>query len=184
MTATTTGEQTLVLAGGCFWGVEAVFENLKGVSNVVSGFSGGDAKTANYNTVSSGRTSHAEAVKITYNPQQISLGQLLKVYFLVAHDPTQIDRQEPDNGTQYRSAIFYANSQQQQMSKAYMDRLNQAHIFTQPIATQLVALNEFYPAEQYHQNFISRNPNYPYVVVHDLPKLARLRQQFPDLVRR
>jgi peptide-methionine (S)-S-oxide reductase len=182
--ATTTGEQTLVLAGGCFWGVEAVFENLKGVSSVVAGFSGGDAKTANYDTVSSGRTSHAEAVKITYNPQQISLGQLLKIYFLVAHDPTQIDRQGPDNGTQYRSAIFFANSQQQQVAKTYIDRLNQSRIFTQPIATQLVALNEFYPAEQSHQNFIDRNPTYPYVVVHDLPKLALLRQQFPDLVRR
>jgi peptide-methionine (S)-S-oxide reductase len=181
--ATTTGEQTLVLAGGCFWGVEAVFENLKGVSNVVSGFSGGDAKTANYDTVSSGRTSHAEAVKIVYDPQQISLGQLLKIYFLVAHDPTQIDRQGPDNGTQYRSAIFFANSQQQQVAKTYIDRLNQARIFTQPIATQLVALNEFYPAEQYHQNFIVRNPTYPYVVVHDLPKLDRLRQEFPKLVK-
>jgi peptide-methionine (S)-S-oxide reductase len=184
LAATTTGEQTLVLAGGCFWGVEAVFENLKGVSNVVSGFSGGDAKTANYNTVSGGRTGHAEAVKIVYNPQQISLGKLLKIYFLVAHDPTQIDRQGPDNGTQYRSAIFFTNAQQQQVAKAYIDSLNQARIFTQPIATQLVALNEFYPAEQYHQNFIARNPRYPYVVVHDLPKLDLLRQQFPDLVRR
>jgi peptide-methionine (S)-S-oxide reductase len=182
--ATAIGEQTLVLAGGCFWGVEAVFENLKGVSNVVSGYSGGDAKTANYDTVSGGRTSHAEAVKITYNPQQISLGQLLKIYFLVAHDPTQIDRQGPDNGTQYRSAIFFANSQQQQVAKTYIDRLNQSRIFIQPIATQLVALNEFYPAEQFHQDFISRNPAYPYVVVHDLPKLNLLRQQFPDLVRR
>jgi peptide-methionine (S)-S-oxide reductase len=184
LAAMTTGEQTLVLAGGCFWGVEAVFENLKGVSNVVSGFSGGDAKTANYNTVSSGRTGHAEAVKIVYNPQQISLGQLLKIYFLVAHDPTQIDRQGPDNGTQYRSAIFFTNAQQQQVAKAYIDSLNKARIFTQPIATQLVALNEFYPAEQYHQNFIDRNPTYPYVVVHDLPKLNLLRQQFPDLIRR
>jgi peptide-methionine (S)-S-oxide reductase len=182
--AKTTGEQTLVLAGGCFWGVEAVFENLKGVSNVVSGYSGGDAKTANYDTVSSGRTSHAEAVKITYNPQQISLGQLLKIYFLVAHDPTQIDRQGPDNGTQYRSAIFFANIQQQQVAKTYIDKLNKSRIFTQPIATQLVALNEFYPAEQSHQNFIDRNPTYPYVVAHDLPKLNLLRQQFPDLVRR
>jgi peptide-methionine (S)-S-oxide reductase len=180
----TTGEQTLVLAGGCFWGVEAVFENLQGVSNVVSGYSGGDAKTANYDAVSRGRTNHAEAVKITYNPQQISLGQLLKIYFLVAHDPTQIDQQGPDNGTQYRSAIFFTNSQQQRVAKTYIDRLNQARIFTQPIATQLVALNEFYPAEQSHQNFIDRNPTYPYVVVHDLPKLALLRQQFSDLVRR
>jgi peptide-methionine (S)-S-oxide reductase len=181
--AKTTGEQTLVLAGGCFWGVEAVFENLKGVSNVVSGYSGGDAKTANYDTVSSGRTSHAEAVKITYDSQQISLGQLLKIYFLVAHDPTQIDRQGPDNGTQYRSAIFFTNSQQQQVAKTYIDRLNQARIFTQPIATQLVGLNEFYPAEESHQNFIARHPAYPYVVVHDLPKLDRLRQEFPKLVK-
>ncbi|PSB57104.1 peptide-methionine (S)-S-oxide reductase MsrA [Chamaesiphon polymorphus] len=182
--ATITGEQTLVLAGGCFWGVEAVFENLKGISNVVSGYSGGDMKTANYDAVSSGGTSHAEAVKITYNPQQISLGQILKIYFLVAHDPTQIDRQGPDIGNQYRSAIFFANSQQQQISKAYIDRLDRSRIFTQPIATKVVALNEFYPAEQHHQNFIDRNPKYPYVVVHDLPKLALLRQQFSDLVRR
>ena len=177
------GEQTLVLAGGCFWGVEAVFENLNGVANVVSGFSGGDAKTANYDTVSSGRTSHAEAVKITYNPQQISLEQLLKIYFLVAHDPTQINRQSPDNGTQYRSAIFFANAQQQKVSQAYIDKLDRGRIFPQPIATQLVALTKFYPAEDYHQNFIARNPNYPYVVIHDRPKIARLRQQFPNLVR-
>lgn len=180
----TTGEQTIVLAGGCFWGMEAVFEQLKGVSNVVSGFSGGTAATARYDTVSGGTTSHAEAVKITYDPNQISFGQLLKIYFFVAHDPTQVNRQEPDNGTQYRSAIFFANPEQQRVAKAYIDRLNQTNIFPQPIATQLVSLTKFYAAEEYHQNFIVRNPKYPYVVAHDLPKLDRLRQQFPDLVRR
>ena len=176
--------QTVVLAGGCFWGVEAVFEQLQGVSNVVSGFSGGTAATAHYDIVSSGKTDHAEAVQITYDPKQISFGQLLKIYFFVAHDPTQIDQQEPDNGTQYRSVIFFTNPEQQRVAKAYIDRLNQSHIFPQPIATQLVSLTKFYAAEEYHQNFIDRNPKYPYVVVNDLPKLDRLQQQFPDLVRR
>ncbi len=178
------GEQTIVLAGGCFWGVEAVFEQLKGVSNVVSGYSGGTAATANYQSVSNGTTGHAEAVKITYDPQQISLGKLLKVHFLIAHDPTQVDRQEPDNGTQYRSAIFFTNSEQQKVAKAYIDRLNQAHIFTKPIATQLVPLTKFYAAEEYHQDFITRNPTQGYIVRFDLPKLAQLRQQFPDLIKK
>ncbi len=182
--AQATGAQTIVLAGGCFWGVEAVFEQLKGVTSVVSGFSGGTAATAHYETVSNGTTGHAEAVKITYNPNQISLGQLLKIYFFIAHDPTQINRQSPDTGTQYRSAIFFANSAQQRVAKAYIDRINQSHIFPQPIATQLVSLTKFYEAEDYHQNFIDRNPMYPYVVVNDLPKLDRLKQQFPDLVKR
>lgn len=177
------GTQTVVLAGGCFWGTEAVFEQLKGVSSVVSGFSGGSAATAHYDTVSGGNTGHAEAIQITYDPQQISFGQLLKIYFFVAHDPTQVNRQSPDYGTQYRSAIFFANSEQQTVSQAYIDKLNQARIFPQPIATQLVALTKFYPAEDYHQNFIARNPNYPYVVIHDRPKIDRLRQQFPNLVR-
>jgi peptide-methionine (S)-S-oxide reductase len=177
------GEQTIVLAGGCFWGVEAVFENLKGVSSVVSGYSGGTAATANYDKVSTGTTGHAEAVKITYDPQQISLGKLLKVYFLIAHDPTQVNRQEPDNGTQYRSAIFFNNPDQQKVAKAYIDRLNQSHIFSEPIATQLVPLAKFYAAEDYHQNFIDRNPNQAYIVRFDLPKLAQLRQQFPSLIK-
>ncbi len=177
------GSQTIVLAGGCFWGVEAVFEQLKGVSGVVSGFSGGSAADAHYDVVSKGKTSHAEAVKITYNPNQISLGQLLKIYFFIAHDPTQVDRQEPDQGKQYRSAIFFNSPDEQRVSKAYINQLNQSNIFSQPIATQLVALNKFYPAEDYHQDFIDRNPAYPYVVVNDLPKLDRLKQQFPKLVR-
>ena len=177
------GTQTIVLAGGCFWGVEAVFEQLKGVSDVVSGFSGGSASDAHYDVVSRGSTSHAEAVKITYDPSQISLGQLLKIYFFIAHDPTQVDRQEPDKGKQYRSAIFFANTDQQRVSKAYIEKLNQSKFFPQPIATQLVSLTKFYSAEDYHQNFIDRNPAYPYVVMHDLPKLDRLKQQFPKLVR-
>jgi peptide-methionine (S)-S-oxide reductase len=177
------GEQTIVLAGGCFWGVEAVFEQLKGVSNVVSGYSGGTVATANYDAVSSGSTGHAEVVKITYDPQKISLGKLLKVYFLVAHDPTQVNQQSPDVGTQYRSAIFFTNADQQKVAKAYIDRLNQAHVFPELIATQLVPLTKFYAAEDYHQNFIDRNPNQGYVVRHDRPKLAQLRQQFPSLIK-
>jgi peptide-methionine (S)-S-oxide reductase len=179
-----TGEQTIVLAGGCFWGMEAVFEHLKGVSNVVSGFSGGTAATAHYDTVSNGTTAHAEAVKITYNPKQISYGKLLKIYFLISHDPTQINRQEPDIGTQYRSAIFFTNPEQQKVAKAYIEQLNKAHVFTAPIATKLVPLTKFYAAEDYHQNFIARHPNYPYVVVNDLPKLVQLRQQFPSLIKK
>jgi peptide-methionine (S)-S-oxide reductase len=178
-----TGSQTIVLAGGCFWGVEAVFEQLKGVSNVVSGFSGGTAKNANYEAVSNGTTDRAEAVKITYDPQQISLGKILKIYFLIAHDPTQVNRQSPDEGTQYRSAIFFENPEQQRVAKAYIDRLDRSRIFPQSIATQLVPLTKFYPAEEYHQNFIARNPNYPYVVAHDRPKLSLLRQQFPNLIK-
>ena len=177
------GSQTVVLAGGCFWGVEAVFAQLKGVSDVVSGFSGGTAADAHYDLVSKGKTAHAEVVRITYNPKQISLGQLLKIYFFIAHDPTQVDRQEPDQGKQYRSVIFFANADQQRVATAYIDQLNQANIFPQPIATQVVALTKFYPAEDYHQDFIDRNPAYPYVVVNDLPKLDRLKQQFPKLVR-
>jgi peptide-methionine (S)-S-oxide reductase len=178
------GEQTIVLAGGCFWGVEAVFEQLKGVSSVVSGYSGGTVATANYNAVSNGTTSHAEAVKIVYDPNQISYGQLLKIYFLIAHDPTQVNRQEPDTGTQYRSAIFFTNPDRQKVAKAYIDRLNKARVFPNPIATQLVPLTKFYAAEDYHQNFIARNPTQAYVVRFDLPKLAQLRQQFPNLIKK
>jgi peptide-methionine (S)-S-oxide reductase len=182
--ANATGERSIVLAGGCFWGVEAVFEQLKGVSNVVSGYSGGTAATARYETVGNGTTGHAEAVKITYNPNQISYGQLLKIYFLIAHDPTQVNRQEPDNGTQYRSAIFFNSPEQQQVAKAYIDRLNRASVFPQPIATQVVPLTQFYPAEDYHQDFINRNPTQAYIVRFDLPKLAQLRQQFSTLIKK
>ena len=178
---TQTGQQTAVFAGGCFWGVEAVFEHLKGVADVTSGYSGGSAATAHYGEVSYGRTGHAEAVKITYDPSQISYGQLLKVYFSVAHNPTQLNRQGPDSGTQYRSVIFFANIEQKRVAQAYIEQLSQAHSFAEPIVTQVVALDQFYAAEDYHQNFITRNPTYPYVVVHDLPKLSQLRSQFPNL---
>jgi peptide-methionine (S)-S-oxide reductase len=182
--AKTKGEQTIVFAGGCFWGVEAVFEKLKGVSSVTSGYAGGPAVSANYEAVSSGTTGHAEAVKITYNPAQISYGQLLKVYFLIAHDPTQRDRQGPDRGSQYRSAIFVTNSDEQAVAKAYIAQLDKAQVFAEPIVTQVVPLPAFYGAEANHQDFIDRNPNYPYVVVHDLPKLAQLQQQFPNLSKK
>jgi peptide-methionine (S)-S-oxide reductase len=178
-----TGHQTAVLAGGCFWGVEAVFEHVKGVTNVVSGYSGGSASTAHYERVGTGETGHAESVEITYDPAQISYGQLLTIYFAVAHDPTQLNRQEADEGTQYRSAIFFENAEQKQLAQAYIDRLDQSRVFKTAIVTQLVPLKGFYAAEDYHQNFIDRNPNYPYVVVHDLPKLKQLRQQFADLYK-
>ncbi|MGG6263022.1 peptide-methionine (S)-S-oxide reductase MsrA [Leptolyngbya sp. AN03gr2] len=176
-------KQTIVLAGGCFWGVEAVFEQLKGVSQVVSGYSGGSAETANYSQVSLGKTPHAESVGITYDPTQISYGQLLKVYFAVAHDPTQLNQQYPDRGTQYRSAIFFATDKQKQVAQAYIEQLNQAQSFRKPIVTQVVPLEKFYAAETDHQNFVKHNPNYPYVVVHDLPKLKRLEKRFPNLYR-
>lgn len=178
-----TGEQTAVFAGGCFWGVEAVFEHLQGVTDVASGYSGGDAATAEYETVSSGRTGHAESVKVTYDPSKISYEQLLKVYFSVAHDPTQVNRQGPDRGTQYRSALFFANPQQRQVAQAYIDQLNRENVFSKPIATQLSPLNQFYRAEEYHQDFVKQNPQHPYIVVHDLPKLEQLRRQFPELYR-
>lgn len=173
--------KTAVFAGGCFWGTEAVFEHLKGVANVVSGYSGGSAATANYEAVSSGRTEHAESIKITYDPSQISYEKLLEIYFHVAHDPTQLNRQGPDRGTQYRSAIFFTNREQQQIAAAYIERLNQDKSFSKPVVTQLVPLENFYAAEDYHQDFIVHNPDYPYVVVHDLPKLAQLKEKFPEI---
>jgi peptide-methionine (S)-S-oxide reductase len=180
---TPTGEQSIVLAGGCFWGMEGVFEHLKGVSDVVSGYAGGSASDAHYERVGSGQTGHAEAIKVTYNPAQISYGQILKVFFAVAHDPTQLNQQEPDQGPQYRSAIFVSDAAQKQMSQTYINQLNAAKVFKAPIATQLSSLDQFYVAEGYHQNFIARNPAHPYVVVHDLPKIERLREVFPDLYK-
>lgn len=176
--------ETAVLAGGCFWGVEAVFEQLKGVSDVVSGFAGGSAANAHYDIVSSGRTGHAESVKITYDPSQISYGQLLKVFFSIAHDPTEVNRQGPDTGTQYRSAIFYSNDEQKRIAEAYIQELNDAKVFRKKIATQVAPFQNFYPAEDYHQNFIERNPTYPYVVYNDLPKLQQLKQQYPAMCKR
>jgi peptide-methionine (S)-S-oxide reductase len=177
------GEQVVVFAGGCFWGMEAVFEHVTGVIDVVTGYAGDSAATAHYEQVSSGQTQQAESVKITYDPSAISYGQLLKLYFAVAHDPTQLNRQGPDSGPQYRSAIFFANDEQRRVAQTYIEQLNNARVFSQAITTRLEPLNGFYAAEEYHQNFIDRNPNYPYVVINDLPKLERLRQQFPDLYK-
>jgi peptide-methionine (S)-S-oxide reductase len=182
---TTAGTQhTAVLAGGCFWGVEAVFEQLKGVSDVVSGFAGGSRLTAHYEVVSSGITSHAESVKITYDPAAITYGQLLKVFFAVAHNPTELNRQGPDEGTQYRSSIFYTNADQKSVAEAYVKQLTDAKVFTRPIVTTVVPLDGFYPAEEYHQNFLVRHPDYPYIVVNDLPKLRALKAEFPELLKR
>ena len=181
--AVTAGAQSAVLAGGCFWGVEAVFEQLNGVSDVVSGFAGGNQLTAHYETVSSGATGHAEAVKITYDPAKISYGQLLKVFFAVAHDPTELNRQGPDEGPQYRSSIFYENDEQKTVAAAYVQQLNDAHVFTRRVVTTVVPLKGFYPAEDYHQNFLAQHPDYPYIVVNDLPKLRALKSEFPELVK-
>ncbi len=181
--ATTKGEQTAVLAGGCFWGIEAVFEHVKGVTNVKSGYSGGSAGTAQYEKVSTGKTGHAEAVQITFDPNQVSYGQLLKVFFSVAHDPTELNRQGPDTGTQYRSAIFYANEDQKRIAQAYIDQLNQAKVFPRPIVTQVVPLNAFYEAEGYHQDYLVHHPDEPYIVINDLPKVENLRKQLPDLYK-
>jgi peptide-methionine (S)-S-oxide reductase len=178
------GPQTAVLAGGCFWGVEAVFENLKGVTNVVSGYAGGSKSTAHYEMVGSGRTGHAESVQITYDPAQISYGRLLQVYFSVAHDPTELNRQGPDVGTQYRSEIFYSSDDQKRVAEAYILQLNQTRVFRRPVVTKVEPLAGFYPAEGYHQDFIAHNPNHPYVVYNDLPKLTQLKKQFPELTKK
>jgi peptide-methionine (S)-S-oxide reductase len=176
--------QTAVFAGGCFWGVEAVFEHLKGVKNAVSGFSGGASSTAHYEVVSTGRTGHAESVKVTFDPAQITYGQMLTVFFSVAHNPTELNRQGPDTGTQYRSVIFYANDEQKRVANAYIQQLNQAKIFKHPIVTEVVPLQAFYPAEAYHQHFLQNNPTYPYIVYNDLPKLAALKKEYPQLCKR
>jgi peptide-methionine (S)-S-oxide reductase len=176
--------QQIVLAGGCFWGMEAVIESLKGVSSAVSGYAGGNKDTAHYDMVSTGDTGHAESVQITYDPSQITFGQILSVYFLVAHDPTELNRQGPDEGTQYRSAIFYGSDAQKHAAEAYIKQLEASKTFDAPIVTQVVPLHGFYAAEEYHQHFVQRNPDYPYVVFNDLPKLKHLREQFPQLVKK
>jgi peptide-methionine (S)-S-oxide reductase len=175
-------KQTMVLAGGCFWGVEAVFEHIKGVTDVKSGYAGGTG-AASYEEVGTGRTGHAESVQITYDPSKITYGKLLKVFFAVAHDPTEVDRQGPDVGTQYRSAIFYSTDEQKRIAQAYIDQLNKAKAFPRPLATQLSALDSFHAAEGYHQNYLANHPNEPYIVYHDMPKLANLRKEFPELYK-
>ncbi|MDQ6931136.1 MAG: peptide-methionine (S)-S-oxide reductase MsrA [Candidatus Eremiobacteraeota bacterium] len=176
-------EQHAVLAGGCFWGMEAVFESLKGVSNVVSGFAGGSRDTAHYDTVSTGTTGHAEAVDITFDPAQISYNQLLEVYFTVAHDPTELNRQGPDSGTQYRSAIFFENDAQKQTAQRAIARLKAEKKFSAPIVTQVAPLRGFYAAEAYHQHYLKLHPYEPYIVYNDMPKLAALQKTFPRLVK-
>jgi peptide-methionine (S)-S-oxide reductase len=173
--------QTAVLAGGCFWGMQGVFEHVKGVHQVISGFSGGKKSTAEYEKVSTGTTGHAESVKITFDPKRISYGELLRVYFSVAHDPTELNRQGPDEGTQYRSAIFYADEMQQKIALAYIAQLDKAHSFPQRIVTRVDPLTGFYPAEKYHQDYLVNNPHQPYIVINDLPKIEHLKQMFPDL---
>ena len=179
--ASVKGPQTAVFAGGCFWGVEAVYRHVKGVSSAVSGYAGGAADTADYYMVGSGTTGHAESVKVIYDPAKVSYGQLLKVFFSVAHDPTQLNRQGPDTGTQYRSVIFATSADQMRIAQAYIAQLDKAKVFGRAIVTEVVMLPAFYPAEAYHQNFLALNPTYPYIVYNDLPKLANLKTQFPDL---
>ena len=177
-------KEKAVFAGGCFWGVEAVFESMKGVSDVVSGYAGGKKLTANYEMVSTGITGHAESVEVTYDPSKVTYGQLLKVFFSVVHDPTELNRQGPDTGSQYRSAIFYMNEDQKKVAEAYIHQLEAAQIFKKKIVTQVVPFQAFYLAEEHHQNFIERNPTYPYVVYNDLPKLRALKKQYPELAKK
>jgi peptide-methionine (S)-S-oxide reductase len=175
------GSETVVLAGGCFWGIQAVFEHVKGVTAVTAGYSGGSATTAHYEVVSSGLTGHAESVRITYDPSQVSYGQLLKVFFAVAHNPTELNRQGPDDGTQYRSALFYANDDQKRVAEAYIAQLNQARVFSRPIVTQVVAFKAFFPAEAYHQDYAVHHPDDLYIRINDLPKVDHLRKELPEL---
>jgi peptide-methionine (S)-S-oxide reductase len=173
--------QTAVLAGGCFWGVQGVFEHVRGVTKAVAGYSGGDRSTAEYETVSSGTTGHAESVSITFDPAKVSYGQLLQIAFSVVHDPTQLNRQGPDTGTQYRSAIFYADDTQKQIAEAYIAQLDHAHAFAHPIVTRVEKLRGFYPAEEYHQDYLVRHPTQFYIAINDLPKIENFRRVFPAL---
>lgn len=178
-----TTPQTVVLSGGCFWGVQGVFEHVRGVEKAVSGYSGGSKATAQYETVSTGTTGHAESVQITYNPQQISYGQILRIFFSVVLDPTEKNRQGPDVGTQYRSEVFYATPEQERIAKAYIAQLDRTHIFTRPIVTRVDKLTGFYPAEAYHQDFLVRHPDNPYIVYNDIPKVENLKRLFPTEYR-
>ncbi len=175
------GTQTAVFAGGCFWGIEAVFEHVKGVTQAISGYAGGSADTADYRKVSSGTTGHAESVQVTYDPAVVSYGQLLKVFFSVAHNPTELNRQGPDTGTQYRSAIFYGSDDEKRVAQAYIAQLQSAKVFSRPIVTEVSPLKAFYAAEAYHQDYLAHHPDQPYIVYNDLPKIANLKQQFPKL---
>jgi len=176
-------EQRVVLAGGCFWGMQAVFESLRGVTSAVAGYAGGNAATAHYEVVSTGMTGHAESVEVTYDPARISFKELLDVYFLIAHDPTELNRQGPDDGTQYRSEIYFTTSAQQAQAAAYIAALGRKHVYDAPIVTKLEAFRGFYPAEGYHQDFAVHNPNNGYIVVNDLPKLRKLKARYPELIK-
>jgi len=173
--------QTAVLSGGCFWGVQGVFQHVRGVKNVISGYAGGERATAQYETVSSGTTGHAESVQITFDPAVISYGQLLQIAFSVVHDPTQLNRQGPDAGTQYRSEIFYGDDNQKRIAQAYISQLDQSHAFARPIVTRVDPLKGFYPAERYHQDYLINNPTQPYIAIYDIPKIQNFRQTFPEL---
>lgn len=179
--ASQSGKQTMVVAGGCFWGIQAVFQHVKGVANATSGYSGGQANTAEYELVSSGQTGHAESVKVTYDPSQITYGELLKIFFSVAHDPTELNRQGPDEGTQYRSVIFYNGDEQKRIAEAYIAQLDAAKVFSNKIVTQVVPLNGFYTAEAYHQDYASNHPTDGYIMFNDAPKVSHLRKAFPEL---
>jgi len=179
--AATSGAASLVIAGGCFWGIEEVFQHVRGVTDAVSGYSGGSARSANYELVSLGNTGHAESVRVTYDPSKITYGQLLKIFFAVAHDPTQKGGQGPDVGPQYRSVIFFADEHQQKIAAAYIAQLTATHVFKRNITTQVVPLTAFYEAEPYHQDFASHNPTYPYIVINDKPKVDALKKQFPQV---
>ncbi len=175
--------QTAVLSGGCFWGVQGVFQHVRGVQRVIAGYAGGERSTAHYETVSSGNTGHAESVKITFDPAAISYGQILQIAFSVVHDPTQLNRQGPDVGSQYRSSVFYADDTQKHIAEAYIAQLEQAHVFPRPIVTRVDPLRGFYPAEDYHQDYLINNPTNPYIALNDLPKIANFRKTFPELYR-
>jgi peptide-methionine (S)-S-oxide reductase len=175
--------ETAVLAGGCFWGVQGVFEHVEGVIKAVSGYAGGTKDTANYEAVSGEKTGHAESVQITFDPRRISYGRILQIYFSVAHDPTEVNRQGPDVGTSYRSTIFPTSAEQERIAKAYIEQLDNAHVYGAKIATTIEPGREFFPAEEYHQDFLTRHPGYPYIVIYDLPKIADLKASFPALYR-
>ncbi|HMR29667.1 MAG TPA: peptide-methionine (S)-S-oxide reductase MsrA [Geminicoccaceae bacterium] len=175
--------EVAVFAGGCFWGVQGVFQHVEGVTNAVSGYAGGDGSTAKYEMVGTGGTGHAESVQVTYDPRKISYGRLMQIFFSVAHDPTQLNRQGPDVGTQYRSAIFPVNADQAQAAKAYIAQLNQARVYDAAIVTRIEPDHSFYPAEGYHQDFLFLNPTYPYIVINDLPKVEALKRLFPEIYR-
>lgn len=181
--ATGAHTETAVFAGGCFWGVQGVFQHVKGVTKAVSGYAGGTAKTADYETVSSGATGHAESVEVTFDPQQVSYGTLLQIYFSVAHNPTELNRQGPDTGTQYRSAVFPMSDAQRRVADAYIAQLNASHVYSKPIVTRLEKYSGFYPAETYHQDFLTEHPTYPYIVINDLPKVKDLKRLFPAQYR-